>query len=401
MQPDTDAAAQPGATHAVDAADPNGHVSRDTAAVRSRQPGAQARLAYLDGLRGLACLFVVAHHFYLGAWHDGRPDELMRMPNTPFMYGHYAVTVFIVLSGFCIMMPIARQRQLLGGTLRFLARRSWRILPPYFAALGLSYLVFAALPGRQPISHSSVMAHLFLWQDIRGDDAPNGALWSISVEWRIYFVFALLLLPVWWRAGTGVACAVGMGMALAIVPLSHRLHWWWVGACPYYVGLFALGMAAADLAVRGYRRWWTREQVLLTAAVFSLCVVIAVCSRFGYVFTSTHFGFTDALVGLATTCLLLAAYPPSQWSPAAYCARALSTPLLVSIGVWSYSIYLMHAPLVELYYARAPFVSAIHDRWLLFGLSATIGIPVVVALLFVFYWVVERPAMLARKALRI
>ena len=51
----------------------------------------------------------------------------------------------------------------------------------------------------------AVGVHGLLVQDVVGSETPNGALWSIAVEWQIYFVFPLILLV---AEGSGARAAV-------------------------------------------------------------------------------------------------------------------------------------------------------------------------------------------------
>lgn len=80
--------------------------------------------------------------------NPGLPHRLQQIIPL-FQYGHSAVATFIVLSGFSLMLPIARSSEetLKGGMLGYLKRRSLRILPPYYVALGLSLLLIALVPG--------------------------------------------------------------------------------------------------------------------------------------------------------------------------------------------------------------------------------------------------------------
>ena len=83
----------------------------------------------LDGLRGLAALYVVLFHCWLLAF-PGFPRN-----SGPFwlgwlMYGRLAVVFFLVLSGFSLALSPARKGWQQGGVARFLRRRAWRILPP-------------------------------------------------------------------------------------------------------------------------------------------------------------------------------------------------------------------------------------------------------------------------------
>ncbi|HEV8551621.1 MAG TPA: acyltransferase family protein, partial [Polyangiaceae bacterium] len=66
------------------------------------------RLAYLDSLRALAALYVVAFHCVLGfaAKDLSGPWRILRRACA---FGHEAVAIFIVLSGYCLMLPVIRR----------------------------------------------------------------------------------------------------------------------------------------------------------------------------------------------------------------------------------------------------------------------------------------------------
>ena len=74
----------------------------------------------------------------------------------------------------------------------------------------------------------------------------NGTHWSVAAEWQIYFLFPLLLLPIWRKFGGPVLVSAGLILSIlpfVLLPPSLDLHW----TCPQYIGLFALGMMAATV----------------------------------------------------------------------------------------------------------------------------------------------------------
>src|SRR3954463_12644923 len=95
------------------------------------------RLAGLDGVRGLAALFVVVNHVFLRAF-PGYPVDRAPFWAGWFIYGRVAGVVFIVLSGFSLPRPPARHGWRLDAVSRFARRRARRILPAYWAALVFS-----------------------------------------------------------------------------------------------------------------------------------------------------------------------------------------------------------------------------------------------------------------------
>src|SRR3954471_12542899 len=92
---------------------------------------ASEHLAFLDGVRGFACFYVMFHHGVLDLPASG--SSIYAALSAFFSEGHYAVDVFIVLSGYCLMLPLLRLK---GGLpfLPFMLRRAIRILPTYYAA---------------------------------------------------------------------------------------------------------------------------------------------------------------------------------------------------------------------------------------------------------------------------
>jgi len=96
----------------------------------------QAKLRYfpfLEGMRALAALVVVFNHIYAEVFppEQGRtPSGLLGLSSYFMVLGHLAVTVFIVISGFCLAIPVVNNGgAMVGGFQRFIKRRARRILP--------------------------------------------------------------------------------------------------------------------------------------------------------------------------------------------------------------------------------------------------------------------------------
>src|SRR5205085_2860984 len=135
------------------------------------------RLAGLDGVRGLAALFVVMNHVFLRAF-PGYPVDRAPFWAGWFIYGRFAVVVFIVLSGFSLALSPSRRDWRLDGVSRFVRRRARRILPAYWAALAFSLAVawlVARPPGQGVPDAKSVLVNGLLVQNIVGAPSPNRA----------------------------------------------------------------------------------------------------------------------------------------------------------------------------------------------------------------------------------
>src|SRR3954471_969024 len=167
------------------------------------------RLAGLDGVRGLAALFVVIHHVFLRAF-PGYPVDRAPFWAGWFIYGRFAIVVFIVLSGFSLALSPARHGWRLDGLSRFAYRRARRILPAYWAALAFSLAVAWLVvppPGQGVPGTKSIVVNGLLVQNIIGAPSPNRSFWSMAVEAQLSVVFPLLLLMVR-RLGTIAMVAI-------------------------------------------------------------------------------------------------------------------------------------------------------------------------------------------------
>ncbi|MFI9380535.1 acyltransferase family protein [Kutzneria sp. NPDC052558] len=335
---------------------------------------ARPRLVGLDGIRGLAALFVVLHHSYLMAF-PGFPVLHAPAWTSFLLYGHFAVVVFIVLSGFSLAVSPARNGWRLDGKAKFARRRAWRILPPYWPALLFSLVIAWTLvpqPGEGVPTGKSVVVYGLLLQDVFGSPSPNGAFWSIAVEAQLYFVFPLMLLAL-----RRFGAAVMLGAATAVVVLIGALapHVSAVDALmrftPQFAALFAAGVVAAGIvqASEKWRRvhwqWWA-----FAAAV----PVVALIAVMGPVWTTSNFLWVDLAAGPAVA-LLLVAVATRQPKPL---VRLLDTRPMRSLGSFSYSLYLTHAPIVVVVYTFVvgPLLGA---GMVAFGLMLLICVPVTVA----------------------
>jgi peptidoglycan/LPS O-acetylase OafA/YrhL len=301
------------------------------------------RLNGVDGLRACAALWVVLFHIraFSGA-RLGPLDLLVRSGST-------GVSLFLVLSGFCLYLPVVKG----GGRLRvgrFFRRRALRLLPAYYVSLVVVLLVvaFAARPlGLAPLSGSQLtveaVTHLTMTHSLFPSTfyTLNGAYWSLALEWQLYLSLPLLVFAVRRRGLARVVLAVvavnvvyRLGLQVAIdnhmvaasSPLATEVL---PNLLPGRWAEFAFGMVAARVYVRG--------SVSRIASPFGWALLplvpLAVLSV-GSPLEHILFGGVFFLL----LCIVL--------SGGNLIARILSWRPLVTLGVMSYSIYLVHQPIV-------------------------------------------------------
>jgi peptidoglycan/LPS O-acetylase OafA/YrhL len=280
--------------------------------------------------------------------------------------------------------------QLAGGVKRFLRRRAWRIVPAYWAALIISVAVTALLlgPGYGPGAIARTLTvHGLLVQDQVGSQSPNGAFWSIAIEWQIYFVFPLFLL-VGRRTSVGTAGLVTLIVVLLahqVAPLGGPLHKI-DGFTPQFLALFAMGAVAVWL--RGQARPETLRRVLAPVAVLSLGLAVVLAQIEGSAWVVAQFFWMDLLFGIGVASVLGLIYAGGL-APA---RRLLASRPALWLGLFSYSIYLIHDPLLSLL-NRYGFSTLDLAPLARFGVTVAIGLPVILALAYGFHLLFEAPFM--------
>jgi peptidoglycan/LPS O-acetylase OafA/YrhL len=300
------------------------------------------RLHGLDGIRGVAALFVVFHHCWLLSF-PGYPRNAGPWWLGWLIYGHFAVAVFIVLSGFSLSIAPARSGWQLRSVRDFARRRAWRILPPYWAALAFSLAVawwIIAQPNTGEPTAKSVAIYGFLVQDVFGSPSPNGAFWSIAIEAQLYLLFPLLLFVRRRWSALVMLAAMTLIVVATAATAPHESHVdMLMRLSPQFAALFTAGIVAAGILVASDRAralpWhWM-------AMIAALPVLVLIGAR-GSVWTVGNFVWVDLALGPATALLLVAV---AVGRPGRF-VHVLESRPLQRLGACSYSLYLTHSPIV-------------------------------------------------------
>lgn len=366
-------------------------------------------LIYIDSMRGLCALYVAACHAYLmygPAILQGASDRLSRMlvlSTFWVAFGRLAVAIFIVISGYCLMLPVVRSegRVLRRTWLQFMCRRAWRILPPYYGALALSIALILIVPDFDDpaigewhksfpaLTTGSVLSHLALIHNYFPDwqYSVNHPMWSIATEWQIYFLFPSLVW-IWSRFGVGKLIIASLGICVALI---YFLVLFWPEHNPWppqFLALFGLGMAGAaynhpEDGEENERReeqssWGRRALWLFTLGGISILL-----------FWEHRQQVPDFLVGGATVCVMIFLTQALQRGRRPRALRLLEWWPLVSLGRFSYSLYLLHAPILALFFllARELGLGMTSIQFFILG----VGLPVSVLASYLFYLAFERP----------
>ena len=335
----------------------------DLAAARVRAGNEKFHLPSLQVLRAIAALMVVFHHVSSGVNVFVHPvHPVIRQF---FDYGFLGVDLFFVLSGFIITHAHFADPPGRAAAANFMRKRLVRIYPPFLPVAVAMVALFFLAPGVAQGGREISLASSLLLLPSSGDPALYVA-WTLIHEMLFYSIFLafylsrralLVALSLW-------ACAIVGAEALQLAQGSAR----------YTLGLLNLEFLVGVLVALGARH-----------------------------FDLSKGGIWRLLAGLALMGIALPLIPPDNtpaWSRIGFAAgiglvvlqmvvcdrrRRLAWPAaLLLVGNASYSLYLVHGPLISVMSRLAAGLGA---YW-----PVVFGVQVVVCLAagLLYYFLVER-----------
>lgn len=338
-----------------------------------RRRDARVNLVVLDALRGLAALYVMLAHArwllwsgygeYTAQTHSALGLSLVTLAGA-VRYGHAAVLLFFLISGFCIHYRWAQATALskAGGfdVGSYTKRRFIRLFPPLLVALALTAVFdligqrinpsFYAGQSAYPLinatlssgSHSlTTLAGNLLFQSTFivpafGTDAP---LWSLSYEVWFYALYpvALLSLARWGLGRTfgsiAVVSLVATGVSVAAVP------WWVMSVLAHWIMWFGGAMIAEGYVKSRRLRGRPGQVAVALAAVLLMLLLVDDPPRIDGTLSDLAWGLCLAVM----LAYLMLNPTPRIGALIEHLARRLAP-----LGKISYSLYIVHFPALAL-----------------------------------------------------
>ncbi len=297
----------------------------------------------------------------------------------------------MTISGFVLYLPDAAHD--LVSTKRsfsdYFKRRARRLLLPWYASLILTVLLFSLmarfqLSGGLSLSQSweSLWWHITFLHSWNPEQryTLNSALWLMGFEWQLSLCLPLFLALVR-RWGWVALFALAVALLLPYPGRWGHLPRFLFSAeltLPFLIGVGAARIARRpDLFFRGAKTLFIHFWLLLTCIVGFLSHVACVEAQRG-----NFAAYTAALSVAAATIHMT--YFPGYWPQ-----RFLSQPVLRFIGRFSYSLFLIHVPLILLFDSLCIRFGLPQSRrmnhFMLFCLPMMLGIS------YLFYSIFERP----------
>ena len=293
-----------------------------------------SHLPGIDGLRGIAALVIVVYHLFCDSdnpeWRPFFNVNVLR----PLHDGWVGVNLFLVLSGFCLYWPFARNSQRAFHFGEFMERRFWRIVPAYYASLVLvPAVVWLAREAHlySGISHSpkgllDVILHIFLLHSLSAESIQswNSVTWSLGLEWTWYLFFpiAVLMFRKWGPLRTLVALLLItvtylVSAYLVVGPTNRLSEDSGLAIRSFLPGRlfeFGLGMAVA---------WWTARRILSPNQTRLATVCALLLLALGHIATPVDpmLPVRNLIYGAAFSLLILIAAAGVENGFSAFCER--------------------------------------------------------------------------------
>jgi peptidoglycan/LPS O-acetylase OafA/YrhL len=269
------------------------------------------KMPNLDGIRAMACLFVIISH--------------MPWPIDIVLIGSVGVGVFFVLSGFLMGYLYGHTEFDSTSVIKYSIARFSRIAPIYWVVISVCVLLSQFLPSDFPLyieGITSISRHYFFSGNVN-------IFWSIPLEVQ-YYVFFLF---VWWCLSNRALLPYAMPLLIVICALLILTHSYWPNlSVPDKLHYFLAGTIAGLLPRRNWDGMRNRT-ILCLMQLVALIIIFAPLVLFKKI--DELYNSIEMSIALGIAIYLLSFN--SRWT-----GLLFATPLMRKIGQASFSIYLMH-----------------------------------------------------------
>jgi len=350
-------------------------------------------------VRATAISWVIAHHFW--AYSRNQFQQVSHFASDAAAGSYSVVDHFIRLlegsslgiklfwfvSGFCIHVgflnwwrrrPVGSAAEIAPYLPRFFLARFWRIYPPYLLALLIAFVAAYSDQLGQLSSYAHLSVHVacihnyfpaFIY-DI------NYSFWSIAIESQRYLIYPFLLL-LWVRLGARPAFFICIAISVGVQTIGPWFteDYWMTKNPVFYWFDWLIGAYLAECWLEGrtFFRWHG-----------PLFLLLVVCYASSFVLP-----VPNTVRTLLQPVVFALAF---EWYIHRQSALGRFESLVAKLGTISYSVFLLHEPILR--WASQPLAAAWPNLpvWVVFGLCFPLYlVPMLLASRLYYDWI-EQPS---------
>ncbi len=368
-----------------------------------KKPG---KIPELDGIRAIAILMVLGHHFatfYREYHRTYYKDVITGSLENWLLNGWLGVDLFFVLSGYLIFHHLLRTQQHKQSNtyVRYAVKRILRTFPLYYAMIMIGFI--GIIPHFNPdISWLIFIKHVLFLQDYTGNNILV-PMWSLATEEKFYLLAPFLLLLTKQQFSKSAAVLLTVILILMIVrtrqigvsePITNHIQFFLNYRAPFHFAIISILVGVIVALVE------QKSMPKIVPKILLLMVLILMVSLFLFNFYHVEnwqwLNISHTLLVLMFGVIIYAAVKLSgnKW------LRILRGRFLRVIAVLSYALYLVH-------YAVLPWVLRLHKQhiynetsWIhaLSFLLIYLGLTAMVSLLL--HYLIEKPFLVLKDRLR-
>jgi peptidoglycan/LPS O-acetylase OafA/YrhL len=316
------------------------------------------RIDALDGLRAMAILLVLLHHFTPNHNSDqGLRSIVFKIADL----GWSGVDLFFVLSGFLITGILLRAKASNSPLRHFLMRRILRILPAYYLALGIIFLFLPFVLRLYPVPAMSAQAPYWFYVANMLFPTPDlgGCLqlthfWSLAVEMQFYVLWPLVIYQfssdTVWKVVLAAFALVVIGRIVAVIMDVNP--WVTIAWTPFRADGLIVGSLIAVAVHAGVRYERVRSALLVTlVAGFIFALVVTWFGKSGSIWVTTKDLVTYPVLRVSLPCALSLLYGAALWISLQrnLLSAFLGSPIFKPLALYSYGTYIFHFLLSPLF----------------------------------------------------
>lgn len=367
------------------------------------------RIDWLDSLRGLAAVFVMALHYFhlallaiiptIGHFQTKPPQDLetqsiletlallrgyldttlLEQLNL-FVFGYYdlgkvGVALFFLVSGFVIPCSLFKAHKPLQ---QFFLSRVFRLYPIYWVSLGF-IIAFHLTP--IVLSPLTILANLTMFQGFFRINDINSVSWTLQIEWAFYLlcvglsIFGFLkpkkanyisILCLWTialglayvRFQTGSMLPVAMPLGLSLMMMGYVWRKRLLGEETIPTPHLWVGLSLFSIVLSAICFWAYQEAFWRYIVTYSLALVlfIGLTTRFRLHHAAFRFlgaisyslYLIHAIIGKPLLTLIISTSPGLYQQHSELILLPIATSMLIAIGVSAITYYIIEQPCLQL-----------------------------------------------------